>query len=405
MATALLIIALLAAIAGFTFAATSTYDFVAHLDRQVHGLHCSFLPGSAPDASGTSGCHVTLMSPYSSVLRDAIWGGIPISLPAMAVFAFLAFAALTLWITDRRSDPKATGLFALATGVPVLASLVMGVIAIRELDAVCKLCVGIYLSSAVCAACAIWLWVLARRTQPVDAQVVRPRSSLASLAVAAVIGCAFVGMSVGAYAMASPNFDEYVGTCGDLPGGKDPQGVLIDLGKQGSGPQIIEVIDPLCPACRAFERRFAGHALHDQASRRALLFPLDNSCNWMVDSAVHPGACAVSEAMLCAGDRADDVLAWAFEEEEQIVAAERAKPGSAEKLALAQFPSLSGCVGSSKTKARLNRALRWAVENQLPVLTPQLYVNGKRLCDADTDLGLDYMLTRLVKRTSAEKRR
>ena len=36
---------LLASVAGFAFAAVSTYDFVAHLDRQVHGIHCSFLPG------------------------------------------------------------------------------------------------------------------------------------------------------------------------------------------------------------------------------------------------------------------------------------------------------------------------------------------------------------------------
>ena len=125
----------------------------------------------------------------------------------------------------------------------------------------------------------------------------------------------------------------------------------------------------------------------EQARRRALLFPLDNKCNWMVESAVHPGACAISEAMLCAGDDAEAVLRWAFDEQEEIVAAERAKAGSAAKLAVARFPQVAGCVGSSKAKARLNRALRWAVDNHVPVLTPQLYVNGMRMCDADTDLG------------------
>jgi len=404
MAPVLLIIALIAAVAGFTFAATSTYDFVAHLDRQVHGLHCSFLPGGTPDVSGTSGCHVTLMSPYSSIMRDAVWGGIPISLPAMAVFAFLVFYALTLWLTGKAHDPKATGFFALATGLPALTSIVMGSIAVRELDAVCKLCVGIYIASAVCAVCGLMLWWSARRAKPSDGEAPKPAMSLGSLVLAFVLGCAFVGTSVVAYAMAAPDFDEYVGACGDLPGAKDPQGVLIPLGKQGSGTEIIEVVDPLCPACRAFERRFAALDLYANASRRGLLFPLDNSCNWMVDRAVHPGACAVSEAMLCAGDAADDVLDWAFSEQESIVAAEKKQPGSAEALAVARFPSLAGCVGSSKTKAHLNRALRWAVDNHLPVLTPQLYVNGKRLCDADTDLGLDYMLSHLVERTSAKKR-
>ena len=61
-----------------------------------------------------------------------------------------------------------------------------------------------------------------------------------------------------------------------------------------------------------------------------------------------------------------------------------------------QFPSLASCVGKPAVRTRLNRALRWAVANQLPVATPQLYVNNTKLCNEDTDLGMDYMLTRLL---------
>ena len=39
-----------------------------------------------------------------------------------------------------------------------------------------------------------------------------------------------------------------------------------------------------------------------------------------------------------------------------------------------------------------------APANQLPVLTPQVYVGGTRVCDADTDLGLDWTLDRLLDR-------
>ncbi|MCZ7681664.1 MAG: hypothetical protein M5U28_23860 [Sandaracinaceae bacterium] len=38
------------------------------------------------------------------------------------------------------------------------------------------------------------------------------------------------------------------------------------------------------------------------------------------------------------------------------------------------------------------------MQNQLPVLTPQVYVGDLRLCDADTDLGMDYALSRLAAR-------
>jgi uncharacterized membrane protein len=96
------ILGLVGALLGMVFSAFSTYDFVAHLDRQVHGLHCSFLPGvAATDASGASGCHLTMMSPYSSTLRAQLWGGIPIALPALSVFAFLLAWGLMVVLTDR----------------------------------------------------------------------------------------------------------------------------------------------------------------------------------------------------------------------------------------------------------------------------------------------------------------
>ena len=37
----------------------------------------------------------------------------------------------------------------------------------------------------------------------------------------------------------------------------------------------------------------------------------------------------------------------------------------------------------------MNKSMRWAVTNQLPVMMPQVFVNGVKLCDEDTDLGLD----------------
>jgi hypothetical protein len=124
----------------------------------------------------------------------------------------------------------------------------------------------------------------------------------------------------------------------------------------------------------------------------------------MVDRALHPGACAVSEAMLCADDEAERVLAWAFENQEAIRAATERDPNAASRMVRQAFPHLGECLGRPEVRARLNRALRWAVANQLPVLTPQVYVNGLRICDADTDLGLDWALARLIERTGAESR-
>ena len=99
----------LAALAGLAFSGVSTFDFVQHLDREVHTIHCGFFPGAPLDAAGTSGCQTTLMSPYSSVFRSEVWGGLPISLPGMAVFAFLVFRGLDL-VLNRREDAVASNL-------------------------------------------------------------------------------------------------------------------------------------------------------------------------------------------------------------------------------------------------------------------------------------------------------
>src|SRR5262245_28844735 len=85
-----LLVVLVGAAVGLLFAGVSTYDYAQRFDRQFHDLHCSFRPG-AGRTSMTSGCQVAMLSPYSSVLRTGNWGGIPIALPAMSVFAFIGF--------------------------------------------------------------------------------------------------------------------------------------------------------------------------------------------------------------------------------------------------------------------------------------------------------------------------
>lgn len=419
----------LGAVVGFIFATVSTYDFVIHLDRQLHGIHCSYFPGlGETDTAGTSGCHATLMSPYSSVLRGRFWGGLPVSLPGMSIFAFILFLAVDLMITRRQADLRAIGLLLATATVPVVTSVVMGYLSLVELGVACKSCIGIYAASVLAFAFSLALFIRTLRRRrgatknrggeeakgaeaPPESDEV-PRSKPAKAArrsgrhgplrwggvvALCAIGGAFVCVPLGLYAAIAPRFDQYVGSCGELSRSADTNRVLVPLGSSSSPVSMIEVIDPLCSACRALETRLTVSGLSTQVSRRALLFPLDAECNWMVDRSIHPGACAVSEGMLCAGDAADDVLAWAFEEQEHIIDASRADPTAAQRMVTERFPELRRCVGSAEVRARLNRALRWAVSNQLPVSAPQLYVEGRKLCDEDTDLGLEYMLPRLIR--------
>jgi uncharacterized membrane protein len=430
-----LVALLVAALVGTVFAAVSTYDFVQHLDRQVHALHCSFLPGLpglAGHESGESGCQVAMMSPYSSVLRSHVWGGLPIALGAMSVFAFLAFYALDLMVTRRKSDPRATGFLALATVLPAAASTVMLVISLTQLGTTCKLCVCIYVASAVCLVCGLVVWRKAvpgagavdedddgrrnrYRDEPAFVGTPKPGESsqarLVAIGVATgaasrgflvgmfALGVAFVAVPALIYLAMVPDHARFIGTCEALPHPADGYGVMVSIDRGGAGGvPAIEVLDPLCPACRAFEQRLAASGLASRLARKAALFPLDNTCNWMVTEATHPGACVVSEAVLCAGAKAPDVIAWAFEEQDRIRRETKADPGAAARIVKQRFPELASCVGSPDARSRLNKSMRWVVANNIRVVTPQLFIDKVKLCDEDVDLGLEYTLSTMLDR-------
>lgn len=404
-----LVVVAVGALAGLVFASVSTYDFVQHLDRQVHSLHCSFIPGGGAEA-GATGCQAAMMSPYSSVLRTSIWGGIPISLGAMAVFAFLLFYVADLLVTRRKSDARATGFLVLATALPVATSIIMLTISLVTLGTTCKLCVGVYIASALCFIGAVTAWrqaVALRDTLPdaagtaktgdakLEIQVEAPATSTRFLAAMFGVGVLFVLVPVVVYVSMAPDHDRFIGTCGELVQPQDTYNVMVDLDRGGDA-QALEILDPLCPACKAFETRLQASGFAGDLDRKAILFPLDTTCNWMITENTHPGACTVSEAVLCAGDRAREVIVWAFEVQDRIRAETKADPTAAARIVAQRFPELASCVGSSEARSRLNKSLRWAVANNIRVLTPQLFVNGVKLCDEDVDLGLDYALSRML---------
>jgi uncharacterized membrane protein len=399
---------LLAALAGFVFASASTLDFVQHLDRQVHELHCSFVPGLVEPDEESTGCQVTLLSPYSSIMRTSLWGGIPISLPAMAVFAFLMFRAIELLGAPAAQRRTAAAIALVATAVPVLASAIMGYLAFTQLHAACKLCIGIYISSGSCLVTALAAFLAARgEPEPLTSEGMPPPPPKAGAMWLGAVGQAFgfVTVPVVVYALLVPDYSRYIGTCGALLEPEDPYGVMVPLGPKGNGAPTIEVFDPLCPSCRGFEERLAASGQDQLLQRRAVMFPLDSECNWMVTRSLHPGACRVSEAVLCATTvpavGPDAVVQWAFEQQEALLAQGKQDLEGVSRMIAARFPELTACMGSPEVESRLNKSLRWTVKNQLPVMTPQLYVAGVKLCDEDSDLGMDFTLHHMLKKHAA----
>lgn len=405
------------AIFGFIFSTQSTYDFISRTDRLNpldKPLFCGVVPGqSIMDTKGSSGCHTAMMSPYSSVMRSQIWGGIPLTLFAMGTFGFLVCFAT--WIVFRKE--YGWGRFLLAgTMIPVIASLVMAWIAYTKLGTACTLCLGIYGVSACLLMLSLLFFVKEKKylqlspndTIPDEASqqaVVDAASRSSKEVVLALLALLlFVMLPSIVYAMFQPKFEKYLGSCGtwDLP--KDTEllsvpGFASSAAASATTDEMVEVFDPLCNSCRAFEERLSLLDVSAQLERKLLPFPLDNECNWMVGQSLHPGACLVSQALICADpERRASMMQTIFDKQEELLALGRDRPKLLQELKT-MFPATTSCMDTPKTKAKLNQFLRTAVKARIPVSTPQAFVRGQKLCDADTDLGLDWALTQLIQRS------
>ncbi|MBL8783874.1 MAG: hypothetical protein JNJ59_03145 [Deltaproteobacteria bacterium] len=381
-----------AALLGCYYAAISTHSFITWLDGQEHAISCSVVPG-ADAATGATGCRTAMLSTYSSLFRTSMWGGIPVSLAALGVFAFIAGFGVYLGL-KKDLTRRDTGFLLLATLLPVGTSTAYAIISATKLGEFCTVCIGIYASSGAAFILALVGHFRAPRAAE-GTPVPWGRWFLWFFE-----GVVLVGALIGIYVAVAPTDRPSVTKgCGELVKVEDEAKILLpmptgDARDPAPRTPAIAVLDPLCPACRAFDRRLEASELDQRLSMQVLLFPLDSKCNWMVKSSLHPGACVVSEAMLCAPASAPRILEYAFSEQQRLLELGKTNEAALKADLEQHFPDVKGCVGSAAAKARVNKSLRWAVANALPVMTPQLFVGQTRICDEDTDLGLEYTLTK-----------
>lgn len=384
---------------GLVFATISTLDYAAHLDRQLHDVHCSFIPG-APAGGEEEACRTAMYSPYSALLKDDLWGGVPISLFAMGAFSFLAAFALYLAWAAGRSPPKAVKFFGWVSLTPLLVSIAMLVISLTQLGSVCKTCAGIYISSGILAVSGVWLLATVSRSslsQEMRRGQQRPHVSPALPFAWLVAMGAVTLIPALVYASSAPSQTEHLSECGRLEHPPKEADRLIEMKTDSPKKETLVFEDPLCPTCAAFHDRLKGERALEGLDVTLALFPLDNECNWMLDRPLHPGACTVSKAVLCGGDDARAVLEWSFAHQEELLEAGKVDDQAVRGLIAQRFgQKMLECMDHRETEAALNQHLHFAAKNSIPVSTPQMYLGDLRLCDADTDIGLRYTLKRLA---------
>jgi len=386
------------ALLGSVFAAYSTSDYTAHLDRQMHAIHCSFIPGASVDSAEANPCKTALFSPYSALFRQTYWGGVPISLAALGCFAFFVALGLYLIVAPARAPRRSIELLGVTGFVPLLASLVMFGISLTQLHAFCKVCVGIYFSSIVVAVSAGLAW-RALGQEKAD-RVVRPKGKTPVLAGGVgALGVASLLPAV-VYAGSLPDYRPLLTSCGALAQKTESHNALLKIPTTTPKRAVLLFEDPLCPTCKAFHERLVSEGMLDRLDITLSLLPLDTDCNWMLDRSVHPGACVLAKAVICGKDRARMVLEWAYENQEDL----RPLKGQLKDRVAKQFgPEMAACIDDKTTSVRLNQMLQFAAQNHIPLSTPQMYLSETgsgdklmRVCDEDTDLGLKYAMSQLA---------
>jgi uncharacterized membrane protein len=400
--------ALVASFLGLVFAAYSTYDYAVHLDRQVHAIHCSFIPGAPASTDGDNPCKTALFSAYSALFRGTYWGGVPISLFALGAFCFFAAFALYLVMGGERISKRAWPFLAAASLLPLAASIGMFFVSVTHLHTLCKLCVGIYVSSIVLAVSA-FVGARAHRGAREDlatsATVPAPAASAPSRAepwTLAILWTVCLGVAAllpaVVYVSALPDYAPLLAKCGKLPGSLDRRG-LLKITTESPVRPVLLFEDPLCPSCKAFHARLLDEGIYDRLDVTLALFPLDSECNWMLDRALHPGACTMSRAVLCGGNgaKARQVLEWSYDNQEELQAlAKQGEKALTAKIAERWGSDLAACVSGKAAAAQLNQQLHVAANAHIPVSTPQMFLGEQRICDEDTDLGLKYTMAQLA---------
>jgi uncharacterized membrane protein len=390
------LVALIASALGLVFAAYSTYDYAQQLDRQVHAVHCSFIPGAPVSSDADNACKAALFSPYSAIFRATYWGGVPISLFGLGAFAFFIGFAVYLRLGDRRLPRSAYPTFVALTLGPLAVSVLMLTISLTHLHALCKLCVGIYVSSLILAVSAF----LGMRSHAREAETAGNGRALGVWTpIAALLA---LGISVLApalvYVASLPEYRPLLDKCGKLATMSDPHHGLLKIPTARPTRAVVLFEDPLCPTCKAFHERLVDEGIFEQLDVTMAMFPLDSECNWMLDRALHPGACVLAKAVICGGNaKARAVLEWAYDQQDSL--RELGKKGAAAltaKVSERWGQEIASCVTGKQVDIQLNQELHFAASNHIPVSTPQMFLGDERICDEDTDLGLKYTLAQLA---------
>jgi uncharacterized membrane protein/predicted DsbA family dithiol-disulfide isomerase len=320
---------------------------LARLHGQAHAGIASFC-----SISDVVNCDKVATSRYSVLL------GLPVAVWGVLGYALAATLAATGLSTRRPRPGWPSGLLFLFAAAATAASAALALVSEFLIGAWCLLCMG---SWAVAVALLAAAWRACRGTGVAasiraDVSVLRasPRWSLAA-----------AGLLVAAIAVLAGVYPRY------WQRARAPRALVAGSGL-GAGV-VVEYSDYECPMCaRAHEETRALLARRPDVKLVRRQFPLDPSCNPAVKRPIHPTACGLARAGICAEAQGrlpemDDALFRNQQEHLPVVAL-------AERLGL-DLPRFRDCLSSPETDRRLGADIGAALRDGVRA-TPT-YVVGR----------------------------
>ena len=334
--------ALASAVAGVALAGT-----LARLHRQAHAGVASFCAINA-----TFNCDRVATSRFSVLLGlpVAVWGVLGFGLA-------VALAAWGLLVRGRSTWPR--GLLLLVAAAAVAASLALALVSELLIGSWCLLCLASWAAALGLLGSALW----ACRPAGIPGAIRHDLAALRANPLAAAAAALLAVAGVAAGAVAYPRY-------WDRPAA--PSAPAPAKARTVTGPvTVYEYSDYECPFCaRAhFETKEALAGRPDvKVVRRH--FPLDPTCNPAMKRALHPGACDLARAGICAQAQGrfaemDDLL-FANQEAKRPVEDLAREAG----LDLARFRE---CLKSPATSEQLGNDIAAALRNHIPA-TPSFVV-------------------------------
>lgn len=356
-------VALFLALAGLGLAAAVYLTYIhvnVHTDPSYHS-RCA--------VSSEVNCDSVAQSRYSVFL------GLPIALWGLC--GYLAMAALALHRpAEERAGLGWPGLLVLVTGAAAAAVAPLAAISKLLIHSVCLVCVA---SWAVTAALFAFSVAEARRGGGIG-RAIRADLSLLGRRRSLLFGGALAVLGVPAVLFAAvPRYWETSVKPGSaaLARGADLERIPW-IGAEDPVLTIVEFSDYQCPFCQRAERQIRALVDENPDTLRVVhrQFPLDMACNPLMDRPMHPRACALALAAICAGDQGafwpmNDAI-FGAEDKDTFDVEEAARRLGLDAVRLRE------CMKSAEALARLRRDIE--AGTQLGVqATPTFVIDGKPL--------------------------